>query len=69
MRFNAIRKWVMSSKSFEWIFYPLVFKSCRTPFAWVSPRTYVVFGAKKVGVRVHAVSGGSSLCGSDAKIV
>ena len=32
-------QWVMGSKSFEWIFYPLVFKSCMEPFAWISPRT------------------------------
>ena len=30
----------MGSKSFEWIIYPSVFKSCREPFAWISPRTY-----------------------------
>ena len=31
---------VMGSKSFEWIFYPLDFKSRRTAFAWISPRIH-----------------------------
>ena len=39
---------VMGLKSLEWIFYPLVFKSCRTPFAWASPRTYEEDGVENV---------------------
>ena len=30
----------MGSKSFELIFYPLVLKSRRETFAWISPRTF-----------------------------